>query len=449
MGSWLCTLYIGWDLTGTTAQRGLKLGDKADREPATDWFRGLVEAAPDAMVIVDPAGKIVLVNAQTERLFGYGRDELLGERVELLVAERFRDRHADDRARYVADPHPRPMGLGLELYGRRKDGSEFPVEISLSPLENEDGTLISSAIRDITHRKRSEDAAAHFLAVVESSHDAIVAKTLDGIIVTWNAAAERLYGYTAAEVQGKSISVLVPPGHDDELPEILKRVRSGERVDSLETVRARKDGTQVDVSLSVSPIRDAKGTVVGASTIARDISAVLRYQEQLRFLADHDALTGVLTRRRFEQAVTEQVGRARRYGEEAALLIIDVDRFKHINDTHGHRTGDQALKAVTATIKHRLRETDVMARLGGDEFAALLPYANVDQAEIVAADLQRVISETGIDADTPQPVHLTVSIGVAIIDRGTASDEAVLVAADRAMYQAKNGATRRPNPEPA
>src|SRR5579872_4283900 len=122
------------------------------------------------------------------------------------------------------------MGMGRELYGRRKDGTEFPVEISLGPLQTEEGMLISSAIRDISERKSTEQDAALFRAVVESSHDAIISKDLEGVILSWNAGAERLYGYTAAEAIGKPMSMLVPPGFDDDLPELLRRVRAGEQI---------------------------------------------------------------------------------------------------------------------------------------------------------------------------------------------------------------------------
>ena len=407
---------------------------------APEWtngsFRGLLESAPDAMVIVDSDCQIVLVNHRTEKLFGYPREELLGHSVEMLIATRFREDHAACRAAYSTRTQTRAIGTGLELCAQRKDGTEFAVEISLSPIETNDGVFVSSAIRNITARKRGERAASQFIAVVEASTDAIIGKDLEGRVVLWNQGAQRLYGYTEAEMCGKSISLLVPPGHDDDVPELIRRAQAGERIEEHETVRARKDGTQVDVSLTVSPIRDRDGTVVGIATIARDISVRLRYQEQLRFLAEHDALTGARNRRQFEREVSDQVARARRYGERAALLFVDVDGLKQINDVYGHKAGDRALKEVAGAMRHRLRQTDVLARIGGDEFAVLLPYADVEQARAISTDLRRVTRTSGVTLDDGTTLSLSTSVGYALIDGDTNSDE-ILAEADRAMYRDK------------
>ena len=404
--------------------------------------RDLLEAAPDAMVIVEAEGKIVMVNGQTEELFGYPREELVGQRVETLVPDCLRESHSSHRFEYAANPHVRSMGMGLELYGQRKDGSQFPVDISLSPLHTQDGTFVLSAIRDITEWRRAEQDASLFRAVVESSQDAIISKDLSDVITTWNAGAERLYGYTADEAKGKSITMLVPPGLDDDMPEILRRVHSGEQIDNYETIRARKDGTQVHVSLTVSPVCDRDGQLTGASVIARDISTRLRYQEQLRYLADHDALTGLLNRRQFEREVSEQVGRAHRYGELSTLLMIDIDGFKKINDTYGHRVGDRALKAIAVALKRRLRDTDQVARVGGDEFAVLLPYAGAEQGGDIAADLQRLISGCSVEVEDSE-VHLSMSIGLVQIDSDTKDDESVFIEADKLMYEDKRQAKAR------
>ncbi len=260
----------------------------------------LLETLPDAIVAVDRDGTIVQLNSQTQALFGYTRDELIGQKIEILVPESYRRQHHQHRQNFAETPKTRRMGADLDLYGRRRNGSEFPVEISLSPVATENGMFVLSAIRDISERKRIAEELrraneelhrrtaeqlgeyrSRLALIIDSSEDAIVGKGLDGIITSWNKGAERIYGYTPEEAIGKHISLLVPSDRPDEIPEILRKIRGGESIEHYESERVTKDGRHLDVSISVSPLRDAKGDVIGASAIARDITAQKRAEHQL------------------------------------------------------------------------------------------------------------------------------------------------------------------------
>jgi PAS domain S-box-containing protein len=245
--------------------------DITQRHKAQEKFRNLLESAPDAIVIVNRAGLIQLVNAQTEKLFGYAREELLGKPVEILVPSRFSSRHATYRSQYSESPHSRPMGEGLELHGRRKDGTEFPVEISLSPLETEEGTLISSAIRDISARKRAESM---FRDLLESAPDAMVIVNQEGCIVLANGQAEKLFGYPRAEMLGQPVELLIPQRfrgqHAAERSAYTASPRHRAMESGLNLSCRRKDGTEFPAEIGLSPIETSEGRMI--SSAIRDVT---------------------------------------------------------------------------------------------------------------------------------------------------------------------------------
>jgi two-component system, cell cycle sensor histidine kinase and response regulator CckA len=245
-------------------------------------FRRVVEYAPTAMIMIRPSGTIEMVNIQAEHLFGYSRPELLGKPIELLIPERYKPGHPELRAAFFARPESRPMGAGRDLYGLRKDGSEFAVEIGLNPIETDEGTMVLSTIVDISDRREKALEANYLAAIIDSSGDAIIGKNLDGVIVSWNPAAERLFGYTPAEAIGAHISLLIPANRLEEETMILDQIRRGQRIRNFETLRRCKDGRELIISLTVSPIRDASGTIVGASKVIRDITEQRRDAEKLR-----------------------------------------------------------------------------------------------------------------------------------------------------------------------
>jgi len=250
-------------------------------------FRNLLEAAPDAIVIVDHACKIQLINTQTEKLFGYSRTEIVGQPVEIMIPERFQHAHKESRDQYILMPRTRPMGQGKQLSGRRKDGTEFPIEISLGPIETCDGTLISASIRDVTDRNRNQeklhDIEARFGLFVSGLQDyAMLMLDKDGHIISWNAGAERIKGYRSEEVLGQHFSrFYTPEDLERGKPDLALRIATEQGRFEEEGWRLRRDGSRFWASVVITAVHDEQGQLRGFGKVTKDVTARKIIEEKL------------------------------------------------------------------------------------------------------------------------------------------------------------------------
>jgi diguanylate cyclase (GGDEF)-like protein/PAS domain S-box-containing protein len=312
-----------------------------------------------------------------------------------------------------------------------------------------------AVILDITRRRRGDEltlgahdfASApvdHFEQVFERAPIGMGLLDQDGRWLLVNRALCEITGYTVEELIGRRSQDIVHPddAHSDEVQRA--QLLAGE-IPAYQIEQRYLDaaGGVMSVIFSISLVRDQNGAPLHYIAQFQDISDRKRLEEHLRHLADHDPLTGLRNRRLFEHDLKLQVARSQRYGERAALMVIDLDEFKQVNDRHGHKIGDDTLKAVARALTRRLRETDLVARLGGDEFVVLLSHTDEQGVAVVLDGLARVIQGATIDIGDAV-LHPSASIGVAFIDQQTASAEQVLIEADGAMYAAKRAKTTSP-----
>jgi diguanylate cyclase (GGDEF)-like protein/PAS domain S-box-containing protein len=404
----------------------------------------MVDSLQDyAILMLDLGGAVVSWNVGTDQFKGWGADEIIGRDHSVFYPpEAITAGTPADELRVACE-----YGRFEEQEWRaRRDGSRFWANVVITAVRDDGGELrgYGVVIRDVTDHHAAMQALrqseARFRSVTESATDAIIAADSQGRIVSWNLAAARLYGYAPAEAIGQPVTMLVPERDRARTAELMRDISSPESADRMATpielTGRRHDGVEIPVEISIGSWQ--VGDERHFSGIVRDITDRKRTEGQLQYLADHDSLTGLFNRRRFESELERMVAEAVRYGRRAALLVLDLDGFKEVNDHHGHSAGDEVIAKVGALLAGLVRDSDIVARLGGDEFGVIIQEADRRDAERVAEKVIDAVRSRGMVVSDLVRAHVTASVGITLVEPGIQSmaDE-LLVEADRAMYDAK------------
>ena len=425
---------------------------QAERDQAENLRRAaetrsmeLAETSPDIVSVHGPDGRMVSVSPASRAVLGYDPEELigrpgddfvLGEDVPIILAMRNRAREADD--------------VSGTFRMVRRDGTVIWVEAKLHIVRDPEGGVAEThvIIRDVHERVEAQrglaEAEERFRTAFEEGAAGMAIVSPDGRLLRVNRALCAVTGHQPAELEGRTMLSLLHPDdraqHDEESDRMLSS--------QIATARGERrylhdDGHVVWVSVSTTLVRGAGGGPLHFLTQAHDVTERRRYEAELRHMADHDALTGLLNRRSFERELARHVDHVARYGPRGAAILIDVDLFKNVNDTLGHSVGDQLIGRVADALRDRLRDGEVIARLGGDEFAVLVPDGGPEDARSIAEDLLEAIRAVRISSPSGRLRNVSASIGVAPFDSRRLTGEDVLVNADLAMYEAKEAGRDR------
>jgi diguanylate cyclase (GGDEF)-like protein/PAS domain S-box-containing protein len=415
-----------------------KQGEDALRESEAR-YRVLVERMREGLAQVDNDGILHFVNDRFCHMVGYSREELIGTHAGFLLP------FPDDAALMASKTELRKRGVSdqYDVRMRRKDGIVMWMEIGGAPLYDAAGNVIGSigVHNDVTERRLAEEALreseARYRLMAENSTDMISRISPQGMILYASDASRRLLGYEPSEVTGRSVLDLIHEEDRDEVRHLARLIHEAGPTTFSYRVR-RKDGTLVWFETTSRAILDAQtNDVEEIVSVSRDISERRRAEEQIEYQAYHDALTGLPNRWLFRDRLTVALAQSRRLRKPLAVMFLDLDRFKLVNDTLGHSIGDEMLKTVASRLKAALREEDSIARMGGDEFTVLInDLKNADDALVIAQKLLDVVGQPmrveGHD------LFITTSAGIALFPDDGDSAEMLLKNADHAMYRAKD-----------
>ena len=376
-----------------TSPKGESVGERR--------FRLVVEAAPNAMVLIDPAGRIVMVNTQAERVFGYSRAELVGQPVEMLVPERFRSHHPELRKTFFTDPRSRPMGAGRDLHGLRKDGSEVPVEIGLNPIDTDEGPMVLSAIVDITSRKAAElalrESEQRYTLLVDGVTDyAIYMIDPNGVVTNWNRGAQRIKGYRTEEIVGRHFSCFyTEEDRAANLPQQSLEIAARDGHYETQAWRVRKDGSRFFADVVVDALRDDSGQLIGFAKITRDVTERVQAARELEEARINLVQSRAEEALRRAQAELAHVARIITLGELTTSIAHEVNQPLAALVSSGSAclnwlvseppNIEMARRSVERIVREGRRASEIVQRV-----RALATKASIQQAPL---DINNVIRE--------------------------------------------------------
>lgn len=415
---------------------------------AEQQLRQLLEAASDSIISVDATGTIVMANDAAVGLFGYDGDELLGASIEMLIPAALRERHRGLREQYQAHPHRRRMGSNLNILARRKDGTEVPVDIALSHVDSPEGVTVTAIIRDMSERKRSEEALRaseeRLRILYDNNPSMYFTINTDLAIDTANQYGARQLGYEPSELIGRQApdTIISPESQLDFAYNVGLCLEEPEQVHQWEGQMICRDGEILWIKQTARAAMDNDGDAF-VFMVCEDITEARELSQQVSHQATHDALTGLVNRSELERRLAHLIGSARTdCAAQHAICYLDLDQFKVVNDTSGHAAGDELLTQIAQLLRRHVRHHDTVARLGGDEFAILLEHCSAMQVEFIANAIRKSIADY-LFAWEGQRFSVGVSIGVVPINQHTEDVTSVLRAADSACYVAKDGGRNR------
>lgn len=414
-------------------------------------LRATLDSALDGVISIDASGRLIDFNPAAETIFGWKKAEVLGHSMaDMLVPAQHRSAHHHGLARFVRTRQARILNQRVEITALRRDGTEFPVELAITWTRQNDSDVFTAYIRDITQRRLAEDRLRLAASVFTHAREGILITDASGAIMDVNEAFTRITGYTREEVLGRNPRLLGSGRHGAAFYAALWRDLIGQGYWFGEIWNRRKSGEVYAETLTISAVRDAQGKTAQYVALFSDITERKQMEESVRQLAFNDALTGLPNRRLLLDRLSQAMAGSKRHACYGAVMFLDLDNFKPLNDAHGHGVGDLLLIEAATRLEACVRESDTVARFGGDEFVVILTNLDAQRADSVVqaqAVARKILSSLSqpyrLASQQPGGTELvehrcSASIGVAMFCDHEDPGESILQWADTAMYQAKS-----------